>query len=468
MKGGAKINAESQTNSGSRVVARDGTKLSIKGMSYSDRNYGEGDPNCPICNGVGYVRYDVPEDHPYFGKALDCECRRSRVTADRQNYLRRLGGLANLENKTFDTVKPQGVGLPERDAANLHYAYERAYAFAEQPDGWLVIMGGYGCGKTHLAAAIANTQVDLGHKVIFLTVPDLLDHLRGSYSPGAIDDDSYDRRFEEVRTTPLLILDDLGTESPTPWAREKLFQILNHRYTARLATVLTTNRNFDELEPRIRSRLSDPDVSERIVISARDYRAAEAGSVQSDMSGLALYSYMTFDNINLRRDLPKDDQANLRRAVDTARDFADNPQGWLVLMGPYGSGKTHLAAAIGNVQAAQGTAVLFVTVPDLLDYLRATFAPNSNVSYDKRFNQVKTAPLLILDDLGLDSATPWAREKLHQILNYRYNARLATVITTSHTPEELDKADVRLTTRIRDQRLCRIFELHVPAYRGDR
>lgn len=437
-------------------------------MSYSDRNYGAGDPDCPICGGVGYVRYDVPEDHPYFGKALDCECRRTRVEADRQLYLRKLGGLGNLAEKTFDTFKPEGIGLSERDAANLRYAFEQAYTFAEHPDGWLVITGGYGCGKTHLAAAIANAQIDAGHRVIFLTVPDLLDHLRGAYTPGASDEDSYDRRFEEVRTTSLLILDDMGTESPTPWAREKLFQILNHRYTARLATVLTTNRSLDELEPRIRSRLSDPDVSQHLAISARDYRASGAMPGQSDMSGLGLYSHMTFETLDPRRDLSKEDQANLRRAADLAREFAQNPQGWLVFMGPYGSGKTHLAAAIGNVQAAKGTGVLFVTVPDLLDHLRATFAPNSNVPYDKRFAQVKTAPLLILDDLGLDSATPWAREKLHQILNYRYNARLPTLITTPHSPDELEKSDYRLMTRIRDQRVSRIFMLQVPAYLGER
>ncbi len=41
------------------------------------------------------------------------------------------------------------------------------------------------------------------------------------------------------------------------------------------------------------------------------------------------------------------------------------------------------------------------------------------------------APLLILDDLGTESATAWAREKLYQLFNYRYNARLATVITSA-------------------------------------
>jgi DNA replication protein DnaC len=53
------------------------------------------------------------------------------------------------------------------------------------------------------------------------------------------------------------VLDDLGTQSATPWAREKLYQILNYRYETRLPTVITTSASLDELDPRIRSRIMD-------------------------------------------------------------------------------------------------------------------------------------------------------------------------------------------------------------------
>lgn len=59
----------------------------------------------------------------------------------------------------------------------------------------------------------------------------------------------YDELFEQLRTTPLLILDDLGAQSRTPWAQEKLFQLLNHRYNAHLATVVTTNQRLEDLGP---------------------------------------------------------------------------------------------------------------------------------------------------------------------------------------------------------------------------
>ncbi len=106
---------------------------------------------------------------------------------------------------------------------------------------------------------------------------------------------------------------------------------------------------------------------------------------------------------------------------------------------------------------------MFVVVPDLLDHLRATFSPTSSVSYDNLFEEVRTCRLLILDDLGTQSATPWAKEKLYQIFNYRYNAELPTVITTSMIVEEIDP---RIRSRMLDKRLCEIVPIAVPSYRN--
>ena len=86
-------------------------------------------------------------------------------------------------------------------------------------------------------------------------VPDLLDHLRATFSPQS--NTTFDRRFDEIRTTPLLVLDDLGTQSMTQWVREKLYQLFNHRYNAELPTVITTSDSLDEMDARIRSRLLD-------------------------------------------------------------------------------------------------------------------------------------------------------------------------------------------------------------------
>ncbi len=267
-----------------------------------------------------------------------------------------------------------------------------------------------------------------------------------------------------MRTAAVLILDDLGTESSTPWAQEKLFQIFNYRYNTRLPTVVTTNHELEEIPLRLRSRLVDPDLTRIVSITAPDYRRAGVAQDQSDLSSLSLHAHQTFENFDPRKgELPREEQENLKRAFDIARAFADDPRNWLVYTGTYGVGKTHLAAAIANHRVSQGHPALFVVVPDLLDHLRATFNPQSTVTFYQQFEEVRRAPLLILDDLGTESATPWAREKLYQVFDYRYNARLPTVITTATPLEELDP---RLATRMLDVSRCTPVAIIAPAYRG--
>ena len=362
---------------------------------------------------------------------------------------------------TLESFKPQGYGLPPRQRENLKRAYELAQEFARDPKGWLVLSGGYGCGKTHLGAAIANYRLEQGEPVLFVVVPDLLDHLRATFSPNSAV--AYDKRFETVRTAPLLILDDLGTQSSTPWANEKLYQIINYRYNAQLPTVVTTNRPLDEIDPRLLSRMTDPDLCQIYIIEAPDFRLS---GLEGDEGRriISLYADQTFETFDSHRhELPSNEQKNLRRAYNIAQEFAEKPEGWLVFMGMYGCGKTHLAAAIANYLHRQGYPVRFEVVPDLLDHLRATYSPSSPTSYDKRFEAVRHAPFLVLDDLGSQSATPWAREKLYQIFNYRYQAKLPTVITMR---ESLEEADPWLASRMLDHSICTLFTIHAPPFRG--
>lgn len=424
---------------------------------------GIGKSDCPHCGGLGYVVPDVGPDDPGFGRAITCVCRADDQTKARLNNLLRLSQIGALTDCTFETFLPDGHGLTPTRQRNLRMAYERSVEFAESRQGWLVLKGGYGCGKTHLAAAIANRQIAEGRPVLFVNTPDLLDHLRATFNPESAV--SYDERFDQVRTIPLLILDDLGTQTHSEWAQEKLYQILNYRYNAKLPTVVTTNLELEAIEIRIRSRMVDPGLSQIIHIAAPDFRRAGVGDDQSDLSTLNLHTDKTFENLDLREDeLTKKQADNLRRALELAVAFADQPEGWLVFNSvAYGNGKTHLAAAIANYVTDSGEPVLFVVVPDLLDYLRASFSPNSQARLDKRFDEVKRAPLLVLDDLGTESATAWAREKLYQLFNYRYSAQLPTVITTAVPVEQLDP---RLASRMLDGRRCIFFVLEVPSYRG--
>jgi len=422
-----------------------------------------GDPACPICHGVGFVRRDLPVDHPEFGRLQICTCRSSQVTQASRRRLFQVSNLEALQHLTFETFQPRGrIGLGTYQSTSLESAYNHSRQFASSLSGWLLLMGGYGCGKTHLAAAIANFAVSLGVPTLFLTVPDLLDWLRYTYSS---EDTSFESRFEDIRTARLLVLDDFGTQNATPWAQEKLFQIINYRYINRLPLVITTNLSLDDIEGRIRSRLQDPDLVTSLRILAPDYRNPKDDAGHHELSTLGLHSNRTFGTFSLRQGegIAPTDLKNLERVYNAALKYAEAPRGWIIFCGDYATGKTHLAAAIGNYRAAQGYPPLMVGVPDLLDHLRAAFNPNSATPYDRRFDEIRTTPMLILDDLGTQSSTPWAREKLYQLFNHRYNAELPTVITLSGTVEEQDP---RLASRMVDPRLCAIHALTVPPYRG--
>ena len=114
---------------------------------------------------------------------------------------------------------------------------------------------------------------------------------------------------------------------------------------------------------------------------------------------------------------------------------------------------------------------MFITVPRLLDHLRATYAPTSQVTYDRAFDRFLNAEVLILDDYGTHSSKPWAEEKLFQLINHRFNARLPTVITTNiafHEPRRLQPAsqqEVRVFSRILDPDLTTVVHIDAPHFR---
>ena len=386
-----------------------------------------------------------------------CQCTEKEFEKEHLVRLERYSNLGPLTRLTFDNLLPRGRSSDPQNQERFHQCYQAAQAFAEKPGGWLVLSGPSGCGKTHMAAAIANYRLKGGYPVFFVIVPDLLDHLRTAFSPNS--DVAYDELFERVRNAPLLVLDDLGTQSSTSWAEEKLFQILNHRFNAELPTVVTVN-NLKRLDERLAARLQDPGIAQQCELEKPQLPLFQ------QIGGLSLEfltdkTFETFDARGMNAD--EKGRESLQMALREARQFAETPKDWLVFLGVHGCGKTHLAAAIANHQLRAGRAVFFAVVPDLLDHLRSTFSPESKVTYDELFEKVKTSPLLILDDLGTESSTPWAQEKLYQILNYRYNSRLATVITVAGFLEGIEG---RLASRLQDPKLSNVIPISAPDYRS--
>ena len=111
-----------------------------------------------------------------------------------------------------------------------------------------------------------------------------------------------------------------------------------------------------------------------------------------------------------------------------------------------------------------GGKVFFAVVPDLLDHLRTSFAPGNESTYDETFDEVRSADLLILDDLGAQKSSPWAEEKLYQIVNYRTLMQLPTVVTTDVMPESMRSAYPRIAARVLDPLSGNKIEILSPHY----
>jgi DNA replication protein DnaC len=412
---------------------------------------------CPVCRGAGLVHPVLDSGKVDFSRVIPCRCSKGELRKKKTEYLERYSNLGSLSQLTFDNLSPKGKGASAASQERFAQACQAAKAFADNPQGWLIFLGPSGSGKTHLACAVASHRLKLGEPAFYITAADLLDHLRSAFSPAS--DTTYDELFEQVKNVPLLALDDLTLGSATAWAKEKMEQLLHHRFNSRLPTLITTDVPLERMDERLRGHLDDNEFCQLWTVDLKLPQESQSGLE------LELLRSMTFDNFDHKRlELPAEQRQNLRQAYNLAVEFARSPEGWLIFQGVNGCGKTHLAAAIANHRLAQGKPVLFVVVPDLLDHLRSTFSPDSKISYDEFSEELKGTQLLILDDFGEQSATPWAQEKLYQLINYRYNARLPMVVTTCLS---LDEIETRISSRMVDPRISLVFNITAPDYRGN-
>lgn len=140
----------------------------------------------------------------------------------------------------------------------------------------------------------------------------------------------------------------------------------------------------------------------------------------------------TLDQFDFER-LPNVNRA-LVHDLATGRYMAERAP--VLIVGPCGTGKSHLAQALGHCAVRQGVDVVFGTCAQLTQSLNAARATGG---YDRKLAALARVPLLIIDDFGLKPLRPPADEDLHDLIAERYESA-ATVITSNLDFTEWDQA----------------------------
>ena len=192
---------------------------------------------------------------------------------DEKEELRKSLGLSSLGH-TFDNYKV----LP-----GTQEALEAFKGMAEE--GCLPLLlcyGGVGNGKTHLCEALSMALYKKGIRCKVMVWSDIVRQLKGSFDSHRESHSlPYQFLFNRIRSMSYLIIDDVGMgSSGSEWEWGEFEDLTRYRYHEMLFTVVVTNKELNELPPRVISRFNDPDIGRIVLNRGKDYRKRWITSVQ--------------------------------------------------------------------------------------------------------------------------------------------------------------------------------------------
>lgn len=168
---------------------------------------------------------------------------------------------------------------------------------------------------------------------------------------------------------------------------------------------------------------------------------------------------MSFESFQLRG--PAASRASLGTALAAVMRFSEEPRGWLLICGPTGVGKTHLAIAAASALLPV-SGIYYSRVQTLMQRLQSAYSTRNRADFSVEFAKAMDAPVLILDDLGKETRSPWVEATLYELLAHRHDEELPTLITTSY---DMAREDGPVSSRLRDKRMSTTVRIDASDYR---
>lgn len=208
--------------------------------------------NCESCKCLnecknevnGCVYYPQKNDNKLDFNYVACKYKNKSIEESKINKSFTLGISNEIKNASMSEID-----INDKKRVELIKWLKKFYDEYPNTKKGLYLHGSFGSGKTYLVAALLNELAKKNYKTVIMYYPEMLSRLKSTFDNT---EESYNEVFDKIKTSDILLIDDIGAETVTNWSRDEILgTILQYRMEHELSTFLTSNLTIEELETHL-------------------------------------------------------------------------------------------------------------------------------------------------------------------------------------------------------------------------